>query len=1058
MQTSLSLESTLDFNDHDQSRNFRRMPLSSDISLLSAFSSSLLTFSSSLTNEAKDIKSLIEDTSSRKHSKIRRIFDHHNHLDVSREYLSDQSKRISKVENSLLSLDDQINNCFDGSSITENGGYKHNITPGDQPKPLTDIAILYQNLHDCNKQKLDSVKRLLNQFCDAAPERRTNDDLLEKEEVTEDEESMLVSFHAHLTKKANADDSDVLEQVDEGRSFDERSVPEGNSFFMSPTLNNNNDRSMLDTRHYKVPATPETPCLADLSLSFQANSILVEHGQERLGNALNISSEVVEDSADKGDASSYRAKQLHPYYETVQREALENNNECHNFISSTGSDIKSFRESILRLPSAIIKTNLQQSPISPEPEILPDVTVAAAESVFPSIVSANNSIESDYPFRQDLLVGQQQDVFMDQQKQPSQQNQHRLEGKFGWKGVVTKTKSIDDSKPARVNFRDILSPTTTTYNLGVHGNERHSAKLLRTQPLEPSLKKTSKSLSWSKSEVIPTGHEYSKMQAMKQYGSENMKHNRMANSSHINSVSKNLDASNTIDGGREDAHLVERGGVITFMQDQEESTISESDFFPNGNITNMSRSGVISKSSESIGSRMQLHHQMLKSIDASSNSISSKACDNKTEHDVIMNEQFQPLNNSIGLSQASPSLFATPARKALTSSSTQTEEKSLRPPSALIIAPRVTFFNEQSSEKSLRTPSAVTSTPHVAFFNGQSTEESTPLRQIESRRKETPYQSNHISHHSDYMIDDDDDESDTVASTNPVPTIRRNRNSDDIIHDKIVQREEDLQEQRRSLDDEFDRQVDYHLSPISKNNLPSPPLRQVNSNVIHLGHSSLTPLTDAFLAKHNLSASNEKPQQKTSGNFAIHNENENSDLQANTDKKEPLLVLFSSDEEVGMGSKRLQKSTITQKVHFSNTIDSIPTNDNDKKENHTLAAKPHLLKTAFIDQAHKSRYAIIEEVTREEYDAAPRVVKMQVCFDQVNNAVQALNIHLSSVKKGSRVTTFNEEDAQKILNHIVTNEKKARSILMSLCHWKKMIMVTPSPDSGFNGGKVFHIN
>ena len=73
----------------------------------------------------------------------------------------------------------------------------------------------------------------------------------------------------------------------------------------------------------------------------------------------------------------------------------------------------------------------------------------------------------------------------------------------------------------------------------------------------------------------------------------------------------------------------------------------------------------------------------------------------------------------------------------------------------------------------------------------------------------------------------------------------------------------------------------------------------------------------------------------------------------------------------------------------------------------------------------------IELITMDEYKIAPRVVQMQVSLSEVNTAAEILSQW--TVPK-ERVT---ESSAYELLPF---PEKKSKSILMSLCHWRRMMM------------------
>jgi len=104
----------------------------------------------------------------------------------------------------------------------------------------------------------------------------------------------------------------------------------------------------------------------------------------------------------------------------------------------------------------------------------------------------------------------------------------------------------------------------------------------------------------------------------------------------------------------------------------------------------------------------------------------------------------------------------------------------------------------------------------------------------------------------------------------------------------------------------------------------------------------------------------------------------------------------------------------------------------------------------------------IRHVTASEYDDAPRVVRMQVSLDEVQRATEALNLSLREKKQrcgisggaaatstgescdrdfgGDRAVLLGEQDVKRILKVHGFDERKSKTVLMSLCHWRRLIM------------------
>jgi hypothetical protein len=98
---------------------------------------------------------------------------------------------------------------------------------------------------------------------------------------------------------------------------------------------------------------------------------------------------------------------------------------------------------------------------------------------------------------------------------------------------------------------------------------------------------------------------------------------------------------------------------------------------------------------------------------------------------------------------------------------------------------------------------------------------------------------------------------------------------------------------------------------------------------------------------------------------------------------------------------------------------------------------------------------IIPQLQREEYNDSPRIVRIQVEFDDVNSAIDLINkwIYDSSIKGGSLSISIKENTAYEILDARF-DKKKCRSILMSLCHFRRLIMRLSSTSGE---GKLFLI-
>jgi len=125
----------------------------------------------------------------------------------------------------------------------------------------------------------------------------------------------------------------------------------------------------------------------------------------------------------------------------------------------------------------------------------------------------------------------------------------------------------------------------------------------------------------------------------------------------------------------------------------------------------------------------------------------------------------------------------------------------------------------------------------------------------------------------------------------------------------------------------------------------------------------------------------------------------------------------------------------------------------------TSASFKSLTKSS-VCQSHSFEHMgniILTNISADEYDAAPRLVKMQVTFIEVNDAIDCLKTHfsitvLSTLEPCEQGYVLSEQAANNTLSSLF-DEYKRRSILMSLCHFRKLIMRLPTSSSG----KVFII-
>jgi hypothetical protein len=84
----------------------------------------------------------------------------------------------------------------------------------------------------------------------------------------------------------------------------------------------------------------------------------------------------------------------------------------------------------------------------------------------------------------------------------------------------------------------------------------------------------------------------------------------------------------------------------------------------------------------------------------------------------------------------------------------------------------------------------------------------------------------------------------------------------------------------------------------------------------------------------------------------------------------------------------------------------------------------------------------MEHITMAEYDIAPRIVQVQVRRDEANEAIDLLEEFLTSNLQldPSSSLEFGEQQGYEILGKSYHTTKKCKSVLMSLCHFRRLLM------------------
>jgi len=95
---------------------------------------------------------------------------------------------------------------------------------------------------------------------------------------------------------------------------------------------------------------------------------------------------------------------------------------------------------------------------------------------------------------------------------------------------------------------------------------------------------------------------------------------------------------------------------------------------------------------------------------------------------------------------------------------------------------------------------------------------------------------------------------------------------------------------------------------------------------------------------------------------------------------------------------------------------------------------------------HKRQF--IEYLQKVEYEAAPRVVKMQVSMEEINQATDTFNDWLNKQDIGNKQSiSLMESDANKVMEQIF-DKRKGKSVLMSFCHFRRMVIQLSSTETG----------
>ncbi len=156
-----------------------------------------------------------------------------------------------------------------------------------------------------------------------------------------------------------------------------------------------------------------------------------------------------------------------------------------------------------------------------------------------------------------------------------------------------------------------------------------------------------------------------------------------------------------------------------------------------------------------------------------------------------------------------------------------------------------------------------------------------------------------------------------------------------------------------------------------------------------------------------------------------------------TKDKERLLKVLS-------GSKAIQPSSTSE---IENHTSSSPTNNEQK-----LDESHQSLCTNEEAKQHIHNANVIKSITQDEYNNSPRVVQMQVTFGELNRAVNVLNQWTNTNQSqcsmnnndddnsSSKSLHLEEKEANNLLEKEFQASRKAKSLLMSLCFFRRICL------------------
>lgn len=92
-----------------------------------------------------------------------------------------------------------------------------------------------------------------------------------------------------------------------------------------------------------------------------------------------------------------------------------------------------------------------------------------------------------------------------------------------------------------------------------------------------------------------------------------------------------------------------------------------------------------------------------------------------------------------------------------------------------------------------------------------------------------------------------------------------------------------------------------------------------------------------------------------------------------------------------------------------------------------------------VKESLPQKYEWMEEITKAEYNSAPKIVRTNVTRDEANLAIEALSKLLTSKHQTSQILEFSASEAYDLLSHVIPSEAKCKAALVGLCHWMRLL-------------------